>query len=196
MEGDRLYNAEEVRELSEIFDRTRTLYSKMSATDLDLENQIVKLRYPTNTSFLDLGANYNVAETCKATIEETETAVLEARKVFEKCEEDLTLIYGADKVESNKKLLYGDLDKEYEKFSAFVEEYEELIGGPYFEHLFETYKEYKERVSQRISNEPVTDEVIKKDLLDFGVIIPVSEGSEELKIAKPYENIEGLEYYL
>jgi len=195
-DGQKLYSAEEVRELSEIFGKTGILYSRVTNADLAIEKQISRFRYLGDDFFLRIGGTYGIVGAYKTTIEQNKAKVSEAREQFERHEEDLIEIYGEERVNLNKELLFGVLDEECRKFDASVEKYETLIKGLDFKESFENYRTYRDRLSQCLLDKPFTDKDIKKDLLAVEILVPDLEGSGELKITEPYENLKELRKYL
>ncbi len=197
-DGQKLYNGAEVRELSEIFGKTGILYDRVSGANLSIKNRGMELEFGkiNEDFFLHIGATYGIVEAYKEVLEKVKPDVSEAREQFERHEEDLTDIYGVDRVESNKEILFGILDEEYSKFDSSVEEYEKFIDNLDFKKLFENYRSLRNRMKNHFEGRSVTDEEIKQELFRIGILVPVSEGSEELKITKPYENLEELKNYL
>ena len=195
-DGQKSYSAEEVRELTGLFGKMRMFYSRLTNADLAIEKQISKFEYPGDDFFLHIGGNYGIVGAYKTTIEQSKAGVPELREQFEMHEEDLRKIYGEEEINSIKPFLFETLDEEYRKFDDSVEKYGKLIDGLDFKGLFENYREYKERSSQIALDKPFTDEDVKKELLAVEIIVPVSEGSEELEITEPYGDFEELRRYL
>lgn len=195
-EGQKLYSGEDVKRLSEYFGKIGWFRNMITNNVSDMEGQIAKIEIPEENFFLNIGKNYKLVDGYKTAIEQNKTEVSELRTQFEEDKEDLISIYGEFTMGFTEKSLYETLDEEHGEFDAYVENYEKLIKGLDFKELFKNQIASINEYQLAFKNDPVTKEGIKRDLLDFKVIIPVSEGSEELMIAEPYGNLEELKKYL